>query len=527
MSSTTRSGIPLSRFYSAPNGRGEQPGVFPYTRGRMASPHTEGAWIQRELSGEGDGARSNEQIRYLLENGQTGIDFVGDAPTQSMLDPDHPLTRNAVGTQGVSLCCKQDYLDLFDGVSFDGVSISTSVPAVFALSGLTLAAREASFPLDKIRGSVLHAPLFVEDCGYAWHLPVEVRVRMALDSIEYCTQYMPKYHAYLEDTYFFAESGLTPVEEMALGFVQMRHLIRKLIARGVSVDSFAPRIAFLVDCGMDFFEEIAKIRATRRIYALMMRNEFGAQNERSMSIAISGHTSGLSLTAQQPANNVVRGTLQALSLVLGGVQALEISAFDEAFRPPSKEAHIVGLRTQQIIDLESGAAKVLDPLAGSYFVEQLTDELEARIRARIDEIEAMGDPEALTNQGFFRDIFHQAMKDAHRLVETGEMSMVGVNVHAMSEVDDTLLRDVSTSKIEPWHGHTQRIERFRCERNIARTCAGLDGVTRAMTSSDNLVEAVVEAFDASASVGEIVTTMRRAVGISSDVFDQPLPQAAG
>jgi methylmalonyl-CoA mutase N-terminal domain/subunit len=255
---------------------------------------------------------------------------------------------------------------------------------------------------------------------------------------------------------------------MALGFVQMRHLIRKLIARGVSVDSFAPRIAFLVDCGMDFFEEIAKIRATRRIYALMMRNEFGAQNERSMSIAISGHTSGLSLTAQQPANNIVRGTLQALSLVLGGVQALEISAFDEAFRPPSKEAHIVGLRTQQIIDLESGAAKVLDPLAGSYFVEQLTDELEARIRARIDEIEAMGDPEALTNQGFFRDIFHQAMKDAHRLVEKGEMSMVGVNVHAMSEVDDTLLRDVSTSKIEPWHGHTQRIERFRCERNMSR-----------------------------------------------------------
>ena len=204
-------------------------------------------------------------------------DKAPDGPTQSLLDPDHPLAREAVGTQGVSLCRKQDFLELFKDVRFDEVSISSSVPAFFTLAGLMLAARETGVPLNRLRGSILHGPLYTEDCSYAWHLPVEFRVRLALNSIEFCSQHMPKFHAYLEDTYFFSESGLTPVEEMALGFVQLRHLVRRLLARGLAINSFAPRIAFLVNCGMDFFEEIAKIRATRRLYAKMMRDEFGAK----------------------------------------------------------------------------------------------------------------------------------------------------------------------------------------------------------------------------------------------------------
>jgi methylmalonyl-CoA mutase N-terminal domain/subunit len=523
MNTKTGSGVPLQRSYAAASGEGERPGEFPFTRGRLSNPHTQTNWIQRGLSGEGDGRQSNQQIRYLLEHGQTGIDVIGDAPTQSLLDPDHPLAREAVGTQGVSLCRKQDFLDLFDDVPFDRVSISSSAPSFFALSGLVLAAREARFPLDRLRGSILHGPLYTEDCSYAWHLPVEFRVRLALDSAEYCSQHMPKFHAYLEDTYFFSESGLTPIEEMALGFVQLRHLVRKLLARGIAVDSFAPRIAFLVNCGMDFFEEIAKIRATRRLYAKMMRDEFGALNPRSMSAAITSHTSGLSLTAQQPVNNIVRGTIQALSLVLAGVQALEISAFDEAYRTPSKDAHIVGLRTQQILDLESGVAKVLDPLGGSYFVESLTNQLETQIRTRIDEIEAMGDPEALSARGFFREIFHQAMEDSQHSVEKSSISLVGVNVHTLTEQDDTLLRDIATAKIETWHRHTKTIERFKRERNIAKLCAGLDRVAAAVTGSANLIPPVIEALDACATIGEIVTTMRCALAMPADIFDHPLP----
>ena len=214
MNTITRSGASLERVYMAKDGTGERPGEFPFTRGRSGQAHS--TWIQRELSGEGDGARSNEQIRYLLEHGQTGIDVIGDAPTQSMLDPDHPLARAAVGTQGASLCRKQDFLDLFRGVPFDQVSISSSVPAFFALAGLVIAAREVDFPLARLRGSVLHGPLFTEDCSYACHLPVGFRVRLALDSIDYCSRYMPRFHAYVEDTYFFSECGLTAVEEMAL-----------------------------------------------------------------------------------------------------------------------------------------------------------------------------------------------------------------------------------------------------------------------------------------------------------------------
>ena len=527
MTMMTRSGVPLQRFYAAADRRDESPGEFPFTRGRTTNPHAQAAWIQRELSGEGDGARSNEQIRYLLEHGQTGIDVIGDAPTQALLDPDHPLAREAVGTQGVSLCRKQDYLDLFEGVRFDEVSISSSVPPYFSLAGLVICAREAGFPLERLRGSVLHGPLYTEDCSYATHFPVEFRVRLALDSIEYCSRHMPKFHAYLEDTYFFSECGLTPVEEMALGFVQMRHIVRKLLARGLAIDSFAPRIAFLVNCGMDFFEEIAKIRATRRLYAKMMRDEFGAADPRSMSIAITSHTSGLSLTAQQPVNNVVRGAVQALSLVLAGVQALEISAFDEAYRTPSKDAHIVGLRTQQILELESGVAKVLDPLGGSYFVETLTDQLEERIRARIAEIEAKGNPEALSASGFFGAIFLQAMENAQLAVETGALPVIGVNVHRMAEKEDTLLRDVATSKIRDWRDHTRKIERFKRERNIALVQQGLEGVAAATTGSANIIPAIIAALDASATVGEIATTMRAALGMPSDVFDHSLPGGSG
>ena len=523
MKMETRSGIPLERTYGARNGGGERPGEFPFTRGRLTNPNNRTTWIQRELSGEGDGERSNEQIRYLLEHGQTGIDVIGDAPTQSLLDPDHPLAREAVGTQGVSLCRKQDFLDLFKNVRFDQISVSSSVPAFFALPGLVLAAREANFPLERLRGSILHGPLYAEDCSYAQHLPVGFRVRLALDSIEYCARYMPKFHAYLEDTYFFSESGLTPVEEMALGFVQMRHLLRKLLARGVAVDSVAPRIAFLVNCGMDFFEEIAKIRATRRVYAKMMRDEFGASDPRSLSVVITSHTSGLSLTAQQPINNVVRGAIQALALVLSGVQALEISAFDEAFRTPSKEAHLVALRTQQIIDLESGAGRVLDPLGGSYFVETLTDEFENRIRARIDEIEAKGDPETLAASGYFRELFHQAMEDSQRGVEKGSVPLVGVNVHAMDAEDDKLLRDVTTAKIDPWHLHSQKIERFKRERDAPRTCDALDAVAAAARGTDNLIPPLIAALDASATIGEIMTVMRSALGMAPDIFDHPLP----
>ena len=522
MAQHSQSGMPLKPVYAPEdvidleyqqhlNG----PGEFPFTRGRLRERR--GGWIQRQLSGEGDPARSNEQFKYLLEKGQTGIDVIGDSPTQACMDPDHPLAVNTVGTQGVSLCCLNDYRELYRDIPLGTISISSSVPAAFALPGLYLVAKEQGFPPDKLRGSVLQAPFYAEDCGYAMWMPFSLRLRLSSDSIAFCAKETPKFHSFVEDTYFFSEAGLNAVEEMALGFVEIRHVVRDLLNRGVDIDSFAPRIAILVNCGVDFFEEIAKIRATRRLFARMMKEEFGAQDPRSWAVVITCHTSGLSLTAQQPANNIVRGTLQAMALVLAGVDALEISAFDEAYRTPSPESHLVALRTQQIIHLESNVSKVADPLGGSYFVEALTNEIETRIRDMIKEIEAKGNPAELSDSGWFRKFFEERMDRYYSHISSGELPKVGVNSHVVPDHEDSLLRDVAELKIEPCWAHVERIKEFKSKRHQK----GIERVLRnvydkAQTEDENLIYPIIDAMESEASVGEIAGVLRMAYGFPYD-----------
>jgi methylmalonyl-CoA mutase N-terminal domain/subunit len=521
MTAYTRSGIPLKSAYAAEDVGGldyEQslnaPGTFPYTRGIRANPSD---WIHRELSGEGDPSRSNEQLRYLIEKGQMGVDVIGDSPTQACMDPDHPLATNTVGTQGVSLCCLQDYRELFRDVPLESISVSSSVPAVFALAGLYLVAKENQVFPDRLRGSVVQAPFYAEDCGYAMDMPFPLRLRLACDSIEFCTQEMPRFHSFLEDTYFFSEAGLNVVEEMALGFVEIRYIVRELLRRGVDVDSFAPRIALLVNCSMDLFEEVGKIRATRRLFARMMQDEFGAKDPRSLAVVITSHTSGLTLTAQQPANNIVRGAIQTVTLAMAGVQALEISAFDEAYRTPSPESHMVGLRTQQIIQLESNIAKVQDPLGGAYFIEALTDEIEGRIRDRIAEIEALGNPGVLADQGWFRRLFEETMERYHEQVRTGELPKVGLNTHQIPEADDTLLKDIVEGKIEPCWGRMDQIRTYKESRSSSQIREGLQNLYQMVKDdSANLMAPILEAMAAGATTGEMAGVMRQAYGVPYD-----------
>jgi methylmalonyl-CoA mutase, N-terminal domain len=515
VSERSRSGLPLKSFYSASDhadkGAGDVPGAYPFTRGRLRPASADHGWIHRELSGEGDANRSNEQLKYLLGIGQTGIDVIGDSPTQSMVDPDHPLVRHSVGTQGVSLCCQADYLDLFRDIPLDRISISSSVPAIFALTGLLGAVDAFGFASDKVRGSVLQPPLYCSDASYSCGMPVSLLSRLSVDTIEYSAVNLPRFHAYVEDTYFFSESGLDAIEEMALGFVQIRHLVRAVRARGIAVDRFAPRIAILVNCSMDFFEEIAKIRATRRLYAKMMKNEFGAEDPRSLSVVITSHTSGLTLSAQQPINNVIRGTTQGLALALAGVQAMEISAFDEGFRTPSAEAHLTAIRTQQILSIETGVAKVADPLGGSYFIESLTDEIEARISAMVGEIEAAGDPIELAERGYFRAIFNRASERHARALASGEHQVVGVNCHEMSRSEDTLLRDIAERKIAPYRRQIEKVSRFRAERDQEPVRRALRHVhAQAKIRDANLVPAVQAGLQAGATMGELAGAMRLA-----------------
>lgn len=494
------------------------PGAYPYTRGRRTQPRRDAnSWILQELSGEGSPAHSNRQFRELIARGAVGLDVIGDAPSVGCLDPDHPFARAAVGTQGVSICRLQDFLELYEGIPLDRITVSHSLPSWFTVAGLYLIARNHEVTPGALRGSVIQTPLYAEDYCYAVNMPVELRLRLTLDSIEFCTREMPRFHSFVEDTYFVSDGGPNAVDEMALGFVEIRKIVRELVKRGLDIDSFGPRIAILVNCRMGFFEEIAKIRASRRIFARMMREEFGAKDSRSWSANITAHTAGSALTAQQPANNVVRGAVQAMALALAGVQAMEISTFDEAYRTPSREAHLLALRTQQIIGLETDCSKVADPLGGSYYVESLTNEMEHRIVDRVREMEALGDAVELSHRGYFRRLLEEAMVTRAAEVQTGTVAKVGVNVCQIPEEEDTLLREVVETKIEPQLDQIERIREFKRTRNQEGVRSTLTELrSRAADPKESLMEPVINALEADATLGEVSGAMRMAYGMPYD-----------
>jgi methylmalonyl-CoA mutase N-terminal domain/subunit len=522
----TGSGIPLQPFYGpAPMnadyaGIGD-PGTYPFTRGRLRPAHGRpGGWIHRELSGEGSPRRSNAQLRELLAHGALGVDVIGDNPTMSALDPDHPMCMPAVGTTGVSLCRKQDFIELFDGIPLDRITFSHSLPPAFALAGQYLAARHVGLRPEVLRGSAIQPPLYSEDCSYSTFLPFAIRMRLTLDSITFSLREMPRFHAFLEDTYYISDGGLDVVEEMSLGLLEIREICRRLLDRGIAIDSFAPRIAILVNCRMDLLEEIAKIRATRRLYARMMRDEFGATDPRSWSANIAVHTSGLSLTAAQPANNIVRGAVQALAMAMAGVQALEISTFDEPFRTPSAVAHQLAIRTQQIIQTETNVGAVEDPLGGSWYLESLTDELDRRIDAEVRRLEALGDVGELVENGYFRSIFTAAMDRHSTAVQSGQLSIVGVNEHVVPPESDRFLRDVAEERFEPDREHIDRIREWRRGREEAPLTTTLEGVRRAAADpAADLMGPIVAALDADATIGEITGSLREGHGLPADPFE--------
>jgi methylmalonyl-CoA mutase N-terminal domain/subunit len=498
------------------------PGVFPYTRGsrppvRRLSEDQESEQLVRELSGEGHASRSNEQFRYLLAHGATALDVIGDTPSMASMDPDHPYARHSVGNQGVSICRASDFVALYKGIPLDQVSVSHSLPLGFCVPGLYLAARELGFDPAILRGSTILGPLFGEDTCYSNKFPLELHMRLATDAVIFCAERMPKFHPFVEDTYYISDGSIEIVDEMALGFIELREVVRQVIAKGLDVDRFAPRIALLVNCRMGFFEEIAKVRASRRIYARMMRDEFGAKDPRSLAVNVTAHTSGATMTAQQLTNNIVRGATQSIAMHIAGVRALEISAFDEAIRTPSAEAHLIGLRTQQVVQIETGVADVADPLGGSYYVEALTDEIERKIEDRVREIEGLGEIMDLSHQGYFRAIFADAMVERAREVDERRKLVVGVNVHQLPPDDDTLLRNIAEKRLEPAYDIVEDVRAWRPTRDMHGVVAALGKLEEVgRDESRNVVEAIVDALAADATIGECAGVLREVYGSSYD-----------
>ena len=496
----------------------EPPGVYPFTRGIHKTMYRGRLWTRRQQSGYRSAKESNERIKYLLSIGQTGINMDPDLPTHLALDPDNPLARGDVGLQGSSLVVYEDMVDLYRDIPLDQVSNTMIVEAptsAVIVAMYLLLARERGTPWDNLIGTIMNCPLtqFVGPTYQAitTFFSVEYAVKIALDVMEYMTQRAPKWNIVNINAYNIRETGVNAVQEAAFALSIAQEYANGLIERGLEVDQFAPRIGFFSAVQMDFFEEVAKLRAMRRIWARIMKEKFHAKNERSMWFRTACQTAALPLTAQEPLNNIVRAGIQTLAAALGGVQSVHTTGYDEAFSLPTEESHKLSIRTQQIVAYETGVTKSVDPLGGSYLVEKLTDELEEQIMELLKVIEGRG--------GFLQCFLDRWVEDQitekrHQLGEnfaSGDQPMVGVNLFR-DERDATKINIFRHS--DEWQG--QRIQEIidhkknRKQEPVQRALDALEGLVR-KKPEENCIETVMKAVETGATLGEIMDTIRRAI----------------
>jgi methylmalonyl-CoA mutase N-terminal domain/subunit len=515
----TQSGLPLAPVYDAgdlgPDWRYEDrlgdPGQFPFTRGPHATMYRGKPWTMRMFSGFGTPEDTNRRFRYLLAHGQTGLSTAFDMPTLMGFDPDDPLSRGEVGREGVSVASVADIERLFADIPLDRVSTSMTInaPAVVLLAFYVVAAERRGIPPEALRGTLQNDMLKEFIAQKEWICGVRPSLRIIRDMLVTCTARMPLWNTISISGYHIREAGATAVQELAftladgIGYVELGR------DAGLDVDAFAPRLSFFWDIHNDFFEEIAKLRAARRMWAGIMRDRFGAKNPRSWILRAHAQTAGVSLVAQQPLNNVVRTTLQALAGVLGGTQSLHTNSFDETLALPTEAAATLALRTQQIIADESGLPAVADPLGGSYYLESLTDRMQTEAERLIRAIDDMGGIVRAVELGWpQREIAASAYR-TQRQIDAGERPIIGVNRHVVDEKTA-----IPTLKIDMTPERTQiaHLQALRAGRDPARTREGLDGVRRACESDANVMDAVVEAARRDATLGEICRVFRDVFG---------------
>lgn len=519
----TQSGLPLRAVYTEkdlPDGwtEGAQlglPGAFPFTRGPHETMYRGRPWTMRMFSGFGTPADTNARFRFLLDQGQTGLSTAFDMPTLMGYDPDHPLSLGEVGREGVSVACLDDMETLFDKIPLEKVSTSFTVnaSAVVILAFYQVVAERRGVDPAVLQGTIQN-DMFKEFIAQKeWICGLRPHLRIVRDMLVHCTHHMPRWNTISISGYHIREAGATAVQELAftladgIGYVELGR------EAGLNVDEFAPRLSFFWDLGNDLFEEVAKLRAARRMWARIMRDRFGAKNPRSWLLRAHAQTSGASLVAPQPLNNVVRTTVQALAGILGGVQSLHTNSFDETYALPTEQAAQLALRTQQILADESGIPSVVDPLGGSYFVERLTDDMEAAATQYLDRIEALGGITRAIEEGFPQREIGAAAYAHERLVESGARAVVGVNkyISPAQGVIPTFRVDHAVERDQ-----VAQLNALRARRNAAKLISGLDGVRRACESDGNIMEAVIAAVRVNATLGEICHIFREIFGEHRD-----------
>ncbi len=493
------------------------PGEFPYTRGVQPNTYRGRIWTMRQYSGYGTAAETNQRYRYLLDNGQTGLSVAFDLPTQIGYDSDHELAKGEVGKVGVPICSLADMETLFDGIPLDKVSTSMTINATASilLCFYIAAAKKQGVSQDQISGTVQNDILkeYIARGTYAY--PPRPSMRLVVDVFKYCAENVPKWNTISISGYHMREAGATAVQELAFTFANAISYVQAALDAGLKIDDFGPRLSFFFVAQNNLFEEVAKFRAARRMWARIMKDRFGAKDPRSMMLRFHTQTAGVSLTAQQPDNNLIRCTIQALSAVLGGSQSLHVNSRDEALALPSEESAQLSLRTQQILAYESGAADVVDPLGGSYYVENLTNELEAQALEYIERIDDMGGSVEAIEQGFQVKEIGDAAYRHKQEVDSGDRTIVGVNRFTTEEepIGGLMRVDEAAAKTQ-----IDRLEKLRKERDGGKVKAALERLSQAASGDENTVPAILECAENYCTLGEICQVLRDVFGEQEESF---------
>ena len=487
------------------------PGEYPFTRGVQPTMYRGRFWTMRQYAGFGSAKESNARYRYLLSQGQTGLSVAFDLPTQAGYDSDAPLSMGEVGKVGVAIDSIEDMKVLFDSIPLDKVSTSMTInAAATVLLGMYLAiAEEQGVAFDKVSGTVQNDVLKEITVRGQYIYPPKHTMRLTTDLIEFCLKHVPKWNTISISGYHIRESGSTAAQEMAFTIADGIAYTQACVDRGLSVDSFAPRLSFFYNAFTNVLEEVAKFRAGRRVWAKIMKERFGAKDPRSMMMRFHVQTGGVTLTAQQPLNNIVRVGLQAYAAALGGCQSLHTNSYDEALCLPTQAAVTVALRTQQIVAEESGATDTVDPLAGCYFVEDMTNKIEAEILDYIQKIDAMGGTLVAIEQGYIQKEIQNSAYRFQKEIEANERVYVGINKYTMEEPPPTgLLKiDMSVGEVE-----MAKLKKLRETRDNAKWKAALDKLEAVSKTDENVLPTVIEAVKAKATVGEICDVWRKVFG---------------